>query len=242
MKIDVFDIPQIPFRLRRNTPIVVVDPIYTASSIVTALYHGAREVIPVADPGMAAQIARRIGTSQCLLAGSDDHRVLPGFTLGDNPGAFSREKVSGKSIVLYADGVQAILRAKEADKTYIGSFLNAEAVAQAVADQEEIVLLCAGTQGRFSLDDILCCGSLIFRILRLSGDRQLCDLGRTALALYNSYHDRLFEVLQATQAIDKLCRQDQNLILQYCFSEDEITLVPVFEEGTIRAETENSLH
>ncbi|MBQ3865028.1 MAG: 2-phosphosulfolactate phosphatase [Clostridia bacterium] len=237
MRIDVFDTPLFPMRLQRDVTVIAVDPIYMTSDIVLAMKNGAREVIPAEDAEAAGQIIRRLGQAHCILAGADKHETLPGFTIGDDPFFYDEETIQGKSVILHEEqGNAALFKAKEAGKVFIGSFLNAEAVAAcAVAEQQDIILLCAGTDGRFSLDDVLCCGSILRRILRIGGDRLLCDLGRTALALYNSYHDVLFEVLKATQSVEQLCRNGHTDAIRMCLQEDTYNTVPIFAEGTIHA-------
>ena len=68
----------------------------------------------------------------------------------------------GASTLIYSttNGTRAVLAAAAACETvFLGSLLNLSAVARAV--QDDCVIVCAGFQGRFALDDAYCAGRIV---------------------------------------------------------------------------------
>ena len=85
------------------------------------------------------------------------------------------------------NGTRAIHRAAEAADIYMGALIDGRTVAQKRYDQgRDAVLLCAGTKGCFSLEDILTAGYIIYRLQRLTPEieLELDDLGMVSLDLY----------------------------------------------------------
>lgn len=97
-----------------------------------------------------------IGARDCVLAGERGGIRLPGFDVGNSPLDFSHELVSGKNVIFCTtNGTQAICGMSGAANLLIGAMINRTAVARrAVELGQDIVIMCAGTDGRFSADDI----------------------------------------------------------------------------------------
>ena len=78
--------------------------------------------------------------------------------------------VAGKTVVLSTtNGVRAMLHARQAENVFIAAFVNATAVLGRLLGREQVHILCAGTDGVFSADDILLAGMLVERLQRLGG-------------------------------------------------------------------------
>src|SRR5439155_5612203 len=84
------------------------------------------------------------------------------------------------------NGTRAILEtASRADEVLLGSLLNLDAVAAAARERgEDVVIVCAGFQGRFALDDAYCAG----RIVQLLGAER-SDAAIAAELVANAYPD-----------------------------------------------------
>ena len=138
---------------------VVIDVLRASSSVITALNNGAREVIPVET----MEFAMKISGGQNLLAGERNAMKIEGFDLGNSPLEFTEETVKGKSVILYtSNGSKAFVRAKFSEHLYVCSFMNIEAVAnKLLEDEKDFIVLCAGSNGMFSLEDTVCAGKLI---------------------------------------------------------------------------------
>jgi 2-phosphosulfolactate phosphatase len=150
--------------------VVVIDVLRSTTTIVYALEAGAREVIPCAEVEEARACAEKIRDRGVLLGGERQGLPLEGFDLGNSPEEYTPERVAGKTIVLTTtNGTHAMAHARQAGRILIGALVNATAVCEQLLSQERIHLLCSGTDGQFSQDDILLAGLLVERIQRLSG-------------------------------------------------------------------------
>ena len=90
--------------------------------------------------------------------------------MGNSPEDYTSEWVGGKSVVFTTtNGTRAMQRARQAERILIGAFVNAEALLDNLIHQKQIHLLCAGTNGHFSEDDVLLAGMLVERIQRQGG-------------------------------------------------------------------------
>jgi 2-phosphosulfolactate phosphatase len=67
------------------------------------------------------------------------------------------------------NGTRAMLHARLARRVLIGAFVNATATYRQLLGEEQIHLLCAGSQGQFTHDDVLLAGMLVERLQRLGG-------------------------------------------------------------------------
>ncbi|MEI9908738.1 MAG: 2-phosphosulfolactate phosphatase [Bacteroidota bacterium] len=80
-----------------NSIVVIIDVLRATSTIATALYNGARSVIPVDSVLRCIEIGRQI---QGVTAGERDGRIAEGLEYGNSPFEYPREFVDGKTLVL----------------------------------------------------------------------------------------------------------------------------------------------
>lgn len=187
--------------LRRAT-VVVIDVLRATSTIVAALMAGAREIIPAVATDEAVAIAHRLGTDRTILCGERGALKVQGFHLGNSPAEYTSDAVHGKTIVLTTtNGAAALVRARQAEVIFCGALLNANAVATRLAElqPEEIIMLCSGTNGQFSLEDTLAAGAIIAELSALvPSGLMLMDSARTARILFDDLRDDLPGVLSST--------------------------------------------
>ena len=81
--------------------VVVIDVLRASTTIVAALQNGAREIVPVANVEFGVKISGGMFGGQTLLGGERNTRKVEGFALGNSPLEYTREVVSGKTIILY---------------------------------------------------------------------------------------------------------------------------------------------
>lgn len=169
---------------------VIIDVLRASTTITHALAHGAKAVIPTGEVDDARRIAADFPKESVLLGGEREGLLIEGFDLDNNPFAYTPEVVADKTIVFTtSNGTKALLRAGEADRILIGSFVNLQAVVNVlVTDPRPIHLVCAGTQGKITLEDVLCAGGICHRLQLWSdahgtGDDFDCDDDQTQLAL-----------------------------------------------------------
>jgi len=150
--------------VQRRDLIIVIDVLRCSSTIATALTNAAKGVIPTRTVKEARRLHKR--HPEFILAGERKGIRPIGFDCGNSPLEFSPQKVKGKHIILTTtSGTKAIISSRDAKHVFIGAFLNARAVAEAVskiAEQEKtgISLVSVGTNGNFSLEDFVCAGAI----------------------------------------------------------------------------------
>jgi 2-phosphosulfolactate phosphatase len=105
------------------------------------------------------------------------------------------------------------------------SFLNATAAADKIADADDVVILCAGREGRFALEDAVCAG-LIGRNLALRGGVRPTDSARAAMVLARGRGGSPEALLARTAAGRQLRRLDLGADIAYCAMVDRFTQVP----------------
>ncbi len=150
---------------------VVVDVLRATTTITYALAAGAREVIVCTEIAEARQIASGFPAGEVLLGGEREGRPIEGFDLGNSPGEYTPERVAGRTLVFTTShGTRTLARARSARQVFAAALVNAQAVCDRLAGEEAIHILCAGTRGQISRDDVLVAGLLVERLQRASGD------------------------------------------------------------------------
>ncbi|HKG10742.1 MAG TPA: 2-phosphosulfolactate phosphatase [Gaiellaceae bacterium] len=139
---------------------VVVDVMRATSTIAQALASGYERVLCCAAVDDARRLKEEIGDA--VLGGERSAVRIGGFDLGASPREFLEPKAS-TAILSTTNGTRTILEAvSRCEEVLLGSLLNLGAVADAVrARGLDAVVLCAGFQGAFAIDDAYCAGRIV---------------------------------------------------------------------------------
>jgi 2-phosphosulfolactate phosphatase len=87
---------------------------------------------------------------------------IPGFDVGNSPAEYTSQVVGGKRVfITTTNGTRAMHHARLASRVVLGSFLNLSAVVASIKNEIAIDILCAGTDGRETEEDILAAGSIV---------------------------------------------------------------------------------
>ncbi|MEE9186419.1 MAG: 2-phosphosulfolactate phosphatase, partial [Bacteroidota bacterium] len=106
----------------RDRIVVVIDVLRAGTTIATALQNGAKEIIPAASVESAVKLGNNLFVDVTLLGGERNAKTIEGFNLGNSPGEYSEQVVSGKSIIFTSEnGSQAILKARYAKRAVLGA-------------------------------------------------------------------------------------------------------------------------
>jgi len=152
--------------------VVVIDVLRASTTICHALAAGARAVIPALEVDEARRIAAGLPSGEALLGGEREGLRIPGFDLGNSPSEFRPETVAGRTVVFTTtNGTRAMNRCRAAARVFIGAFVNLSAVCEILKPTESkpaqsIHMLCAGSRGRITREDVLFAGAVIDRLLR----------------------------------------------------------------------------
>ena len=221
----------------RDHVAVVVDVLRATSVIAQAIASGAREIYPAGSMEEALRLAQNLDRPDLLTCGERRGRRIEGFDLGNSPLEFTPEAVADRTLVMATtNGTPALVAASAAKRTLAAAFLNLGAAAAAVAGEEAVSIVCAGRERHFSLDDGVCAGMLVERLI--GGDAksaQLDDGAMGSLALAKEYAGRLEEMMRGTAAGRQLIEIGREDDLAYCAKVDQLDVVPRLEDRRITA-------
>jgi len=192
--------------------IFVIDVLRATTVMCAALHNGARAIIPVASTEEALRLAQTIGSADVLLAGEKNCVRIPGFALGNSPLEMTEPTVKGKTIVVTTtNGTKALLAAQGAAAVYVAAAANltlaGERAREALEQNRSVLILCAGRETAFGLDDGYCAGRLA--AAALGGHRPRKGLNDAALAsldLVRRYGDDWARPLSYSSAGRELAR------------------------------------
>lgn len=216
---------------------VVIDVLRATSVMVTALANGADQVIPVVSPEEAFQIKKQMG-DEIILGGERNAFPIEGFDYGNSPLQYTPEVVSGKTLVMTTtNGTLAINNAAGADELLIASFLNDKAILRKLEKKEEIVFICSGTDGQFTLEDAVCAGYLIDQLVEQKGDFHMSDMGIAVHQLYRSNQQDVKALAAKGKHYRNLEKKGYTADLDYCFQTDVFDSVPVLNGKVLKNTT-----
>ncbi|MGL5701777.1 MAG: 2-phosphosulfolactate phosphatase [Cetobacterium sp.] len=212
--------------------IVVIDVLRATSVMVTAFKNGAQSIFPFEniDDTKQAYYLNNNG----LLAGERKGLKIEGFHFGNSPLDFTPEKIDGKNIFMTtSNGTRAIKNAKGYDNLYIASYLNLSAIADILLkDGKDSVILCAGTDDEFSLDDALCAGMIVNKISEQikiqTNDATL------SLQILANLSKNIKTTLENSKHYSYLKSIGYENDLEYCIQKDICNVVPFYKNGVIK--------
>jgi 2-phosphosulfolactate phosphatase len=165
--------------------VVVLDILFATTTMVTALAHGATEVVPVPDAAAARACAAEV--PGCVLSGELYAETLPGFA-HPAPLALVAHGVKGKSVIYSTtNGTVALTQTAGAARVYCGALLNARALCEHILarhPRETILIVCSGSGNNFNFEDFYGAGYFVECLREHVGD--LSDAAKAALALYRN--------------------------------------------------------
>jgi 2-phosphosulfolactate phosphatase len=192
---------------------VVVDVLRATSTIAQALASGYERVLCCAEIEEARALRAELPDS--LLGGERQAIRVEGFDVGASPREFLEARA--RTLILSTtNGTRAILEtSRRCERVLLGSLLNVSAVAEA-AGGDDVVVVCAGFQGGFALDDVYCAG----RIVQLLGGER--THAATAAELVAQAFPSALDALNARTYGPPGLEED----IVYCAQEDLLDVVP----------------
>lgn len=217
---------------------VVIDVVRATTVIVEALAAGVRAIYPTVSMEEAIRLAQTMGREDTLLCGERRGLKIEGFDLGNSPSEFTPERVDGCRLVMSTtNGTRALWAAQNATRVVIAAFTNLTAVAKSVAGASEVVLVCAGKEGGFALDDALCAGHLVQALITHQPKGReapvLDDASRAVHALASHFVPDV-SFLEASAAGAALLEVGLGADLAACARLDLHEIVPEMHERMIR--------
>lgn len=207
---------------------LVIDVLRASTTMVTALAHGCRAVLPVAEVEEARRRAREVPGA--LLAGERGGDPPAGFDLGNSPLEFTSERVGGRTIVFTtSNGTRALLAARPAAAVAVAGFVNLAAAADwAVGQRRDLVVVCAGELGARSVEDETCAGLLVDRVLSREPEAVATPGAAEAAGAARAYAKDLAQLAQDAPHARHLTAQGRGPDVAACLTLDAFTMVPVY--------------
>lgn len=230
MKIDVINYSDAITKDRTHgVTVIIIDVLRCTSCIITALNNGAKDVIIFAGVEEARAYAELQGRANCVLGGERHALQIDGYDVGNSPLQYSKDLVTGKTVIMSTtNGARAISGIKDSAATLIAASINHTAAAyEAVRLNEDVLVVCSGTNGEVSADDVIVAGAVAADIAGIAPNTFLTDsaiLSKSAYSQFvrgeldvkNTYHGRHLVNLGKSFLAD----------IDYCFQENIINYVP----------------
>jgi 2-phosphosulfolactate phosphatase len=233
MKLDVFFTPLgLTAGDLAGRAVVVIDALRATTSIIAALSSGAREVVPAASSEEAVRMTANLERDGFVLAGERRYLPIPGFTLGNSPREMTPEAVGGKTVYLATtNGTPALLAAQGAEPILVGAAVNftalVERARQLFQERGDLVIICAGREKQFALEDAYVAGRLVKAVKSRLRKIELNDSANVALGLTQRYR-RWLDAFTACEAGRQLKALQLGADVTFSAEDDRFNLVPTY--------------
>ena len=217
-----------------NTIVVVIDVLRATSTIATALFNGAKEVIPVDSVQRCIQLGKEL---ECITAGERDGQVAPGLQYGNSSFEYPREFIEGKTLVLTTTNGTKLLHmalAKGATEIITGSFLNLTSVCDHLLEMNKnVILACAGWKDRVNMEDTLFAGAVVSVVDEAFSIN--CDSSRIAETLYKKARRDMYEFMKNNDAshYHRLTNFGLERDIRHCLTPDLANVLPEYMNGKL---------
>ncbi len=233
------DLYVIPSELERasldSRQIVVVDVLRSCTTIATALLNGAAKIIPVKTVQEATTLRETLDPKSSLLCGEREGRKVSGFALGNSPREFTRKKVNGATLIFASTNASPLMAGPLAGRDQILlAYVNLSATAKAAMETgTDVTIVCAGRNGRFSLEDAACAGALVRRLAERIPGLELNDAAAFARDFDADHGDSPETILRGSEHGRYLAGLGFEEDIPVCAAVDTAPVVPHLREGRI---------
>lgn len=213
----------------RGKVAVVVDILRASTTIVTALAHGVKSVLPVES----VKHCRELTKKGYIGAAERKGKVVEGFELGNSPFDFMNPGYAGKKIAFTTtNGTKTIFSITGADKIILGAFVNIMAVSRVLKKlNKDTVIVCAGWDDEVNMEDTLFAGALIDKLQ--SGFVIKGDPAILAHRMYKQSERKLVAFLEDASHMERLLNLGLQRDIEFCLTLDTYDIVPVLNNGKI---------
>ena len=218
----------------KNKIVVVIDMFRATSVIVTALSNGCKEVIPYLTIEETLEHAKKLKREDYILGGERRAVKIEDFDLSNSPLEYTEATIKNKTILMTTtNGTKTLTKSILAKRILIGAMINAKAVAEKLINiNDDVIIVNAGTNGNFSMDDYICSGYIINEMLNRDKNLELTDIAKTANMIYEANKESLSYIKEATHySVMKSLNLDDDI--EYCTKKSIIDIVPEYKDNKI---------
>jgi 2-phosphosulfolactate phosphatase len=218
--------------------VVIIDVLRATSTIATALYNGAKAIVPVDSVAECIRIGKQI---DAITAGERDGQIAEGLQHGNSPFEYSKEFIGGKTLVLTTTNGTKLLHMaldKGAKQIITGSFPNLSAVCNYLVKQNKnIILACAAWKDRINIEDTLFAGAVIDAIQEHF--QIACDSSQIALTMYGQAKNDMYGFMKQHNAshYHRLTNYGLEKDIRYCLTPNSANVLPEYRDGKLQCTT-----
>jgi 2-phosphosulfolactate phosphatase len=218
----MIDVAFLGAHVRPADTAVVIDVLRATSTITLALASGYERVLVAGN----LDDALALRSDERTLAGEVRCARAPGFDLGNSPEESAQPRTP-ELVLATTNGAPAIVAsAAVADEVIAASLLNLDAVLAHLRDADDVLLVCAGTDGRVSIEDVYLAGRIS---AGLEGPRS--DAAQIAEAVAAAYPTAL-DALEASAGAVGLRREGLESDIVFCAQESIVDAVAQLSQTT----------
>lgn len=224
----------VPERLPGAT-VVVLDVFMATTTLLTILENGARGVYPVGSLDESDRVRERLNSDALLRGGEQGAARIDGYDHGPFPEEYAPETVANKDVIFVTtNGTRAIADAAGADRVLIGNLRNAPAVARYLESSgtDSIYLVCAGSAGRFTIEDFLGAATILGHMN--TDGWTLNDAAWLALDFVRRYGGKIEEPLKQSRAGRGMFEYDLHHVFDFVSEVGASETVPEVVDGKLR--------
>ena len=210
----------------RGKTVVLIDVLRASTTLTAALAAGAREVVCFPTVREVFRARKALAPRPVLLCGERGGSRVRGFDLGNSPRHFTPRRCAGRPLLMSTpNGTRALKLTHAAGEIIIGCFANLSAAADHLSSRgRDVALLCAGTEGRLSLDDVACAGAIIEKLA--PHPAPLPPAARQALRTWRRAKRSLKKFLLASEGGVPLVRIGLRQDVLDCARRDRFRIIP----------------
>ncbi|MEP6584706.1 MAG: 2-phosphosulfolactate phosphatase [Ginsengibacter sp.] len=216
--------------------VVIIDVLRATSTIASALYNGAKSIIPVDSVAECIKLGKQM---EVVTAGERDGQIAEGLKHGNSPLEYTPAFIKGKILVLTTTNGTKLLHmalTEGAPGILTASFCNISSVCEYLLSQDRnVILACAGWKDRINIEDTLLAGAIINRIKHKF--HQNCDSCQISESLYLLARGNLFEFMKEKDAshYHRLMGFGLEEDIRFCLTEDNANVLCLYDGGRLIA-------
>ena len=231
MKIEVSLSPALyPYRTIKDHHITVaIDVLRATTAVCAAFQAGCSEVVPL--DSLEALEPYRVKVYK--IAAERGGKKLPGSDYGNSPTEYMRCDMQGVRLAYSTtNGTVSILRAADAELTFVGAFANLDALCKRLREENrDVVLLCSGWMNDFCLEDTLLAGAIIHSLRDCAEPHG--DAANMALAMWRLTNNDPYAYCGKATHVHRLIGFGAESDIHFAFQTNTCPVVPMLRDGLL---------
>lgn len=216
--------------------VVIIDVLRATSTIASALYNGAKSIVPVDSVADCIKLGKQM---DAITAGERDGQIAEGLKYGNTPLQYTPDFIKGKTLILTTTNGTKLLHmalTEGAKGILTGSFCNISSVCDyLVRENKNVILACAGWKDRVNIEDTLLAGAIVNRVKE--NFHQNCDASQISESIYLLAKNDLFGFMKEKNAshYNRLMGFGLEEDIRYCLTEDNANILCLYDGGRLIA-------